>query len=117
MSNITNMKQRYLPEVSHESSISNEVAKTLYPTLEGIIASLEYDEKKKAEPCIKHLALYESVSEILNNDHRDFYKFNDDQINHKVAILSPIIKEMVAKNKSLRYGVLLDSFEKIKSLS
>lgn len=102
---------------NHQPTIKNEVAKTLYPSLDGIIASLEYVEEAKESPDKNKLAFYKEISDFLMSEHRSFYKFTDKEIEYKVSILSPIIKEMVKSDESLHHEILVRNVVKIRSLS
>ena len=101
---------------SHAPTIKNEVAKTLYPSLDGIIVSLEYVEEAKESPDESKLAFYREISNLLMKEHRAFYKFTDEEIEHKVSVLSPIIKDMVAKGQEFHHEILEKNVGKLKSL-
>jgi hypothetical protein len=100
----------------HQPTIKNEVAKTLYPTLMGIIVSLGYIEKKKETPDESCLAFYKEMRNLLSEEHRRFYMFTDEEIEHKVSVLSPIIKDMVAKGQEFHHEILEKNVGKLKSL-
>jgi hypothetical protein len=101
---------------THAPTIKNEVAKTLYPTLIGLIASLEYVEEAKELPNQSRLDFYEELSNVLSAEHRSFYLFTDEEIEYKVSILSPIIKEMVFKGQQYHHTILEQNVGKIKLL-
>jgi hypothetical protein len=101
---------------SHAPTIKNEVAKTLYPTLIGIIVSLGYIEKKKETPDESCLAFYKEMRNLLSEEHRRFYMFTDEEIDYKVSILSPIIKEMVSKGQQYHHAILEESVSLLKKL-
>lgn len=106
-----NKQNRY-----HEPTIANEVAKTLYPTLSGLISTLANEEKRKENPNANYLSFYLELRDILSEEHRNFYKFTDEQIKRKVAILSPLIKELVLRDEVLHHDILANNFDKINSL-
>lgn len=105
-----------ISESSHAPTIHNEVAKTLYPTLMGLIVSLEYVEEAKEVPDQSRLDFYDLIRDILSDEHRSFYKFTDKEIDYKVSILSPIIKEMVHSDESLHHAILERNVDKIHNL-
>ena len=109
-------KNRIIAEQTHTPSIKNEVAKTLYPTLCGLIVSLEYAEEAKELPNKNRLSLYKEISDILMKDHRSFHKFTDKEIAYKVSILSPIIKKMVASEQAEHHVILENNLGFIKQL-
>jgi outer membrane phospholipase A len=103
-------------EHTHAPSITNEVAKTLYPSLIGLIMTLVYKEKRKDILDTKLLSFYTEIMDILSTEHSNFYKFTDEEIEYKTSILSPIIKEMVISDESLHYEILVKNVGKLKEL-
>lgn len=114
---IINMNQSTkIAESNHAPTIKNEVAKTLYPTLIGLIVSLGYLEKSKETPNDTYLSLYRDLRDVLSEEHRNFNKLSDADIEQRVSILSPIIKEMVANGQSMHHEILEKNINKIKNL-
>lgn len=99
---------------AHSPTITNEVAKTLYPTLIGLIVSLGYVEKSKENPNDTYLSLYRTLRDVLSEEHRKFNNLSDADIEQRVLILSPIIKEMVANEQSMHHAILETNAENLK---
>lgn len=69
-------------------SVFNEVIKSSYPTLAGLLANLEYDDSEFETYC-------QRVRKALFQEKRFYFKLSDAQIIEVSKILSPIIKTIV----------------------
>ena len=95
------------------SALARKMAKAGYRLA---LHYFQHVEEAKASPDASKLALYKEISEILMREHRAFYKFTDEEIEHKVSVLSPIIKDMVAKGQEFHHEILEKNVGKLKSL-
>lgn len=107
--------RRVLPR-SHSPTIQNEVAKTLYTTLAGIVSSLEYDEEKTDSPDLDKLDFYYKIRKALAVEKRKFPDFSDREIQIKTAPLSRLIKQMGNSPKSIRHEILQENLDYITNL-
>lgn len=80
-------------------SVFNEVIKSSYPTLAGLLANLKYDDSEFELYC-------EKIGKALWQEKRYYYKLNDQQIVEVSKVLSPIIKTIVNDSSKARAVIL-----------
>jgi hypothetical protein len=79
--------------------VFNEVIKSSYPTLAGLLANLEYDDSEFELYC-------QRIRKALWQEKRFYYELSDSQIVEVSKILSPIIKTIVSDNTQAKAMII-----------
>ncbi len=91
------MEKRYIGggttrSVKHSPTIENEVCKSLFPSLSGIMANLEYKEEELANPDPSKIKFYSDVGRALWRIKDQWGNFTDEEIQIITAPVSRLIK-------------------------
>ncbi len=91
------MEKRYIgggttQKVKHSPTIENEVCKSLFPSLVGIMANLGYKEKALSNPDPDKLSFYTNIGRALWNIKDKWGDFSDEEIQVITAPVSRLIK-------------------------
>ncbi|TXJ02098.1 MAG: hypothetical protein E6Q32_03310 [Neisseriales bacterium] len=91
------MEKRYIGDgtaskVKHSPTIENEVCKSLFPSLSGIMANLGYKEKALANPDQNKIKFYSDVGRALWSIKDRWGDFTDEEIQTITAPVSRLIK-------------------------
>lgn len=91
------MEKRYIGDgakskVKHSPTIENEVCKSLFPSLSGIMTNLEYKEEALTNPDPNKIKFYSDVGRALWRIKDQWGDFTDEEIQVITAPVSKLIK-------------------------